>query len=465
MKARSRAQVGVGILVCLLLAAGAARAGIEVEPYLQDPQPDGMTVLWWTDQSAPDSKVEYGQGKLDKSAAASDEFVPSMKMWRHAAKLGGLAKATSYEYRVRSGPSQSRQYAFKTAGDRTDGLRVAILGDGRTDNDKVIGWHRQVVKAAREKKPDLAFELGDAVYEGYDYCWRDLYRRVLTATDGNDPGSDLGSVVPYHLAVGNHEIYDHGWSGGLDTSMARFRAFTSAPPNGAKDPNWAGRYYAVQYGCATFLVLDVNNTSKPALDNHGKLPAGSTPDWEEGSEQHAWMVRQLEKAKADSAFTFVLMHPAPYTRGIHGTSEANVDYQRGYELRVLDPLFRRYGVAAVLCSHDHLVEHCLTGPVGFEAKMDVTDPANLNWLVQGNSGEGARSPQAGWEKWMSIRGDGAAPFFSTYFYDWEGTDLRSFLLIEIEKQPGGKWKAGFQTVRTDGKAFDTFSLVRPAPTK
>jgi len=40
MKAGSRIQVGVGVLVCLLLPAGAARAGIEVEPYLQDPRSD-----------------------------------------------------------------------------------------------------------------------------------------------------------------------------------------------------------------------------------------------------------------------------------------------------------------------------------------------------------------------------------------------------------------------------------------
>jgi hypothetical protein len=155
------------------------------------------------------------------------------------------------------------------------------------------------------------------------------------------------------------------------------------------------------------------------------------------------------------------MHPSPYCRGNHGDPK---QVQSGWHLRALDTVFHKYGVDAVLTSHDHLIEHCLTGPEGYEEKMDKEDPNNLNYLIIGNSGEASRYAQKGWEQWMSIKDDGKPPYYTTYFYDWEGNNERcSFLRAVITDKGKGLWNANFSIIRDDGKIFDEFNIERPDP--
>jgi hypothetical protein len=266
--------------------------------------------------------------------------------------------------------------------------------------------------------------------------------------------------------------------------MPRFQAFVSNPENGSADPRWRERYFSVRYGPATFIVLDTNGSSTPPWRNHLQIDPGNTPDWEPGSEQYRWLVAQLREAKRTSAFTFVLCHPASYCRGVHGTNDPKIDFQTGYQLRALDPLFRLAGVDAVIQCHDHLVEHCVTGPKGwwkapgaFKPRDPhnatwLNDPANLNYLVVGNSGEGSREPQAGWEKWMDIHADDPqAPvgtFYTEYYYDWGGKQsMSSYLDLKIAKT-GANWTATFSIVRRDdnGDVIATpysFKLTRPDP--
>lgn len=455
--------VGLGIVISLALAAipRGAEASIYIEPYLQNPQTDGMTVLWWTDGSEPDSRIEFGRGNYDTTAAASNEYVPSMGKYLHEVTLGGLSVETSYDYRVNSGGTLSGAYTFNTVKSRDSDFRVGILGDGRTDNATVLARHRAELGAAADRGSDLIFEAGDMVYDGSAYHWGELYRKVLTSSAST---STVASRIPYHTVVGNHEIYVSGVGypgGNKDTAMARYKALMANPDNGSVTPDWQERYYTIKYGVATFIVLDANNTSDDALDNHDVLNDGDTPDWEPGSEQYNWMVSELQQAQEDGAFTFVLYHPSAYSRGVHGTDDPAINYQRGYELRTLDPLFRQYGVDAVIASHDHMVEHCLTGPPGFEARMDVTDPNNLNYFTMGNSGEASRGAQTGWENWMDITGNNAAPFFTTYFYHWAGDDsLTSSIDINFVNLHDGTWRADFLIVRSDGDMYDPFSLIR-----
>ncbi|HID72456.1 TPA: hypothetical protein EYP38_00825 [Candidatus Micrarchaeota archaeon] len=129
----------------------------------------------------------------------------------------------------------------------------------------------------------------------------------------------------------------------------------------------------------------------------------------------------------------------------------------------MDPVFRQYGVDAVLSSHDHMVERCLTGPLGYEQAMDEADPVNLNYIVMGNSGQNARYAKDGWETWMDITGNDGPPYYTRYFYDWAGTDHVSFVDLSIDPIGPGRWKAHFQIIRDDGEIFDPFSLERTDP--
>ena len=446
-------------LMLILAVTNPSSAAIHIEPYLQNPQSDAMTILWWTDASAPTSTVYYGLNNLDNSLAASNDYVASMAKWKHEATLEGLDTQTQYQYKVISGSDESNVYTFNTAKRIDSDFRFAILGDGRTDNDTVIARHRNIATLAMSKGADIIFEVGDMVYDGSIDHWTRFFRKIITSSDPANPGSDVASRIPFLMAVGNHEIYlaTNGYTGGnLSTAMPRYKAVSSNPSNGSANPDWEERYYVLKYGCATFIVLDTNNDS--FNDNHDLLADGTTPDWSQGSEQYNWMIAQLQQAQNDSVFTFVMFHPAPYSRGVHGDP---ADNQRGIEIRDLEPIFRQYGVDAVFTSHDHLVEHCLTGPTGFHNNMDVSDPANLNWFVQGNSGQSSRSQDGGWESWMDILNNNAAPFYTVYYYTWAGNDtLCSFLDVDIAYQGLGLWQATFTTRRSDDTAHDTTILQR-----
>ncbi len=447
-------------IVASLVFSVSSFAGIYIQPYLQNPKTDGMTVMWWTDNSQSSSEVEYGSS-YGNTVAASNDYVPSMGKYKHEATLSGLNVESAYNYRVKSGGMLSSNYTFHTVKKRSSNFRVAVLGDGRSDNTTVQGRHRTVLNQAADRGSDLIFEAGDEVYSGSATQWGNLYRKILTSSDST---STVASRIPYHTVVGNHEIYDEStvYAGGnLNTSMARYKAMASNPDNGSSNPNWKERYYTIKYGVATFIVLDANNTSDDSLDNHDYLNDGDTPDWQPGSEQYNWMINELQKAKNNGAFTFVLFHPSPYSRGTHGTDDPNINKQRGYELRTLDPVFRQYGVDAVIASHDHTVEHCLTGPSGYESQMDETDPNNLNYITMGNSGEASRSAENGWQNWMQIPGAAPGTYYTKYFYGWAGDDTKaSSVDINFTNQQDGTWKAAFQIVRNDGETFDQWSIER-----
>jgi hypothetical protein len=452
----------VAILAFAILAEN-LYADITVQPYLQLPHEDSITVLWWTDTSAPASQVRYGREKIHLTTKATNTLVPSMGMWLHEATIEKLRPATTYRYIVASESFKSNEYTFTTAPNSDSDFKFAILGDGRTDNGAVIARHRLTATLAIKSGAAFIIELGDLVKSGSANHWNRFLRLIITQSDAVNPGSNVGSVIPFLSLVGNHEIYSgkFKYDAKKSSSMLRYKSVFANPTNGSANPAWEERYYSFDYGCATFIILDTNNDSNDEFDNHRYLADGATPDWAPGSEQYKWMIRQLKHAQKNKTFTFVLFHPSPFSRGVHGAPKNS---QSGYQLRVLEPVFRKYGVDAIMTSHDHIVEHSLTGPNGFWKKSDISDPKNLNWFVIGNSGEASRSEAKDWKRWMSIKDDGKKPFFTRYFYSWaKKNDLTSFLLVNIKKDNDNTWQATFEIERSDGKRFDKTVIHRDAP--
>ncbi len=450
-----------GALFILIIAGTQAyAANIAIEPYLQDFTNDSIKIVWWTDTQTERNVVHIVKPVLSTTSATSRQM-RGVTFVRHIAMLTGLKPDNEYEYYVESDITRSQRYQFRSGISRDKPFHFIYLGDGQHVDNQVIIRRKALYKTVMDLKPNLIVCGGDTVeygtYNSYEKTWESFFRQICTATQGGVP---VASTIPHYFAVGNHEIYDPEHdeyaSGGLaGASMARFQAFCVNPDNGSNDPRWNGRYYAFTFGCATFIVLDLNNTSNDSLDNHDKIPDGCSPDWEPGSEQYRWMIEQLKIAQRTSAFTFIVAHPSPYSRGEHGTSDKAIDYQRGYELRELDSVFRAYGVDAVFTSHDHMVEHCLTGPEGYWEKMDVNDPANLNYLVQGNSGHSARDPHPEWKRWMQIPGAPPETFYTVWFYDWNKannpTTVRCSLYdVQVSGISASTWQATFQLISIDG---------------
>ena len=460
-----------GLLSISLFAA----EGIYIQPYLQNVSQNGIDILWWTDKEYHPSLVKYGEEDCNKTLDASVKYEKTVGKFLNKAKLLNLNKDSKYKYLVQSGGYKTGVYEFNTSPEADENISFVVLGDGRTDNPTVIKHHREVTKLAMGQKPNLAFQLGDMVYSGDQVEWARFWREVATDSAVSDSGIPFASNIPYYLAIGNHEIWtaeatdgvegdlSKGYNNGnLFTTMARFKAYVSNPPNNNKNPEWEGRYYSFKYGPATFIVLDSNS-----LETNGYLASKSaTPGWVPGTEQYDWMIEQLKKAQKDSEFTFVMMHHSPYTRGGHGNP---TEVQTGYPLRILDNNFHKYGVDAVISSHDHLVGRSITGPKEVISDKKLINeklgmPEIINYFVVGNSGHSARPGKPGWQTWMSININGKEPFYSQYCYDWDENPAKlfSFLNVTINNKEDGKWEAVFEIIRTDNKKFDKVVITRDA---
>ena len=435
-----------------------------IEPYLQNVFGNGISILWWTYKQPEKSYVIYGLDTTN-TEKSTVEYYPEVRKYLNIVRLTGLKPNTTYKYQSVSDSYISNNYTFKTSSINNEDVHFCLLGDGRTDDIFIVANHQRILEHILLKKPDFVLYNGDMVKNGDNYHWDIFFRNIMTKTVN---GSIISSIIPFFYSVGNHEISDpvnQGYeTGGLLNTMKRYKAFIDVPSNNSINPDWEERYYSFKYGPASFIVLDSNNTSDDKYDNCSSIPDNVTPDWEPGSEQYKWLVNQLDIASSSSAFTFVMFHHAPYTKGSHGSID---DRHSGYHLRVLDSLFRSKGVDGAFVAHDHLVERCLTGPEGFWNKFDETDPNNLNYFVQGNGGEGARTPQIGWENWMQIPNAPKGSYYSRYFYDWESTTARSFSDIILHYVGDNVWQATFKVIKVQDdnveSIHDEISFTRSMP--
>lgn len=96
--------------------------------------------------------------------------------------------------------------------------------------------------------------------------------------------------------------------------------------------------------------LDTNRAWLTAYD----AEYDDIPDFNLGSAQYAWVEQELAAARAEGRIIVVSFHHTPYSRGVHGTSVTST--QSGEAMRIYSPLFRDYGVAAVLAGHSEVSE-------------------------------------------------------------------------------------------------------------
>lgn len=182
------------------------------------------------------------------------------------------------------------------------------FGDTRTDH----AAHARVVAAIRRERPQFILQVGDLVEHRNNRAEWDTFREIE---------GPLLDQVPYYAAIGNHEA----------GSRAFFAALT-LPGN--------ERWYAFTVDRVRTIVLDSN---APLV---------------EGSEQRAWLRRELNSPAAQQAQFIVAMchHPA-------FSSGPRRDQKRLRELLV--PLLEQAGVELVFHGHDHFYEHLLVNHINY----------------------------------------------------------------------------------------------------
>lgn len=396
------------LLVAVCLPGGAWAGEYRILPYLMNPRPDGITVIWFSEANVAGSLTVSGGGLpanqvyVSTPVLASDVAYHSAEStsgryatlpYRHLVEVTGLpAAATLYNYSVnQNGEGSSGTFKTAPAPDTLPNLvRIIAFADAETEPESTgarAGWsaypttgrptgvnnypvdqtegfraHMALVAA---RAPDLLMIAGDIVETGgeqrdWDELWRHWGGSYAHAIRGI-------ALVP---AIGNHENY--GGSGsrggytaaGANRSITKFFSYFPTPDNnGAADPRHQGRYYRQDYGRITVLTLDSNDggleqeTSKDTNWNlDGTDPNLGIPDFNVGSPQWLWVEAELRAAAREGRLAIPQFHHVPYSSGVHGCPPGEPDDQSGVPMQIYSPLFEKYGVKVVIGGHDEMLE-------------------------------------------------------------------------------------------------------------
>jgi acid phosphatase type 7 len=287
--------------ILALVPAVAWAAPFQKGPYLQNVQPDGVTVMW---QATPPTA-----GRVRVKVGQTEKVIESPERGIHEVTIAGLTPGQRYVYTVECGGETSGG-EFATAPGPAEPFTFVVYGDTRSQHDP----HRTLVERIRREVPDFILLTGDMVDEGHkEDDWQKFF----------DIERELLRENVMYPAVGNHDRQ------GRARTADAFRRYFSVPAD-TPDPE---RYYAFTYGNSRFLILDSNEHSFALTD------------------QTAWLEQELADAAADPRIQhrFVVMHHPVFSTSLHGGHA---------ELREMwVPMFERYGVEAVFSGHDHTYEH------------------------------------------------------------------------------------------------------------
>lgn len=235
------------LLSATVVAAPAAAAdpGLRVEPYLQNPSADGMTITWFSATPEPGTLRVRGPGlrggsvhtttpsfepALDYTAAERAQQIPGLEQgsWladggnhKHQVHLEGLRPGTPYTYTVEQGSTTTRaRFTTAPSPGRWGRIRFVALSDAETEprgRSLRREWAPGALAAGSLPRPaaqegtawDMAFGttlLAQVPTLRYPLTEDEGYRRNLATIEGRNP--DL-VLMPGDLVQGGG--YQPGW--------------------------------------------------------------------------------------------------------------------------------------------------------------------------------------------------------------------------------------------------------------
>jgi len=415
-------------------------------PYLQNPDPQAMTILWFS-ESKEFGQLSYSEedseNKItvlskpvkDNSLAYSkwegqtffNNKAPALP-YKHRIRLSNLQPATTYNYSVTQGKSKFSAM-FKTSPVGNKPIRFIVYADSETEPEstgKFTRWddplsnrsrrylidqtqgYKNNLSVIKSRNPDLILIAGDLVQSGGEQRDWDEFWKHNTNEDGE---RSLAGKIPIIAALGNHEYYegphlDKYNQPGSERAVSKYLSYFEYPANNSPLKEQQDRYYSIKYGPVTFIVLDACNghpngsssDSNYYLLGEKDSGGGFSPDFSKGSLQYQWLESELERAQIHSLFTFVMFHHAPYSSGPHGAPPGfgeQFDPQSGQATRLLTPVFMRYGVDAVFNGHDEIWERSTVS--GAEVIDNQEANHTIHFYDVGTGGDGLRAPESGLE--------------------------------------------------------------------
>lgn len=431
-------------LVAVFLTGGSQPDPFLVAPYLQNPAPDAMSLLWvsrgpaagrvslWSGER-PVYQREVGGSRAAESLRYSpweqQAFGNPHPGYLKEVRMSRLQPDQLYRYEVEQ-DGQIFQGEFRTAPGPRSPVRLIAYADSETEPESTgnkVQWEDPRSGYPSPGSPRGGKALGDRLYlvdqtEGYAANLRVIQQRrpdlVVIAGDIVESGGEqrdwdefwrhnrsLASQIPVVGVLGNHEYYGGPNDGQYAESSSqravdKYLTYFRSPGNDRSEARERGRYFRLDYGLLTLIAVDGCNglPHKSTRDSNFHLGSQFRPtgDFNPGSLQYDWLERQLRQAQKSGKFTLVVFHHCPYSSGVHalppGLDGPRQDPQSGLPLQVLTPLFTRYGVDALLTGHDEMMER--SEVPGVEIRPDGSHrPYSLQVYDVGIGGDGLRGPE------------------------------------------------------------------------
>ena len=206
-------------------------------------------------------------------------------------------------------------WAVPAPGVEGESFTFVVSGDHFADPPK--GMIDEIVSL----RPDLVLSTGDLIFRSKPEAFADFKRVIL------DPLTAVGAE--YYPCLGNHDFPIDNW-----------RTFWGKEKG--------ANYYSFEYGNSYFVVLDGNKvqarTDSVYEDGSEEFDIlRQSADFHRGSEQHNWLIEDLEKT--DKKHLFAFMNHCVFSFGGHEGSELIQ--------RELAPVFEKYRFTAVFSGHSH----------------------------------------------------------------------------------------------------------------
>ncbi len=483
--------------------------GFRVTPWLQNPDTHAMTLIWLSNANRAGQLTLWMQDDPGNSAGTVFESSPTpakalyyhpaekcdnpqcrrpQQPYLHQLRITGLQPGGTYHYQVTQDSVQA-DGTFTTPDDGEKPLRFIVYADSETEPESTgtaVVWpgadrstrtrkylvdqttgYRQNLQVIRARRPAFVAIAGDLVQSGGEQRdWDEFWLQ----------NADLAAQTVLIPALGNHDYF--GGPGELgkystddsERAVRKYQTYFDLPANGASHAWQEERYYSLRYGVVTLVVLDTNDglPDRSGMDTNWRLrgagDGGYAPDWQQGSEQYAWLEETLRQAQQTSRFTFVMFHGTPYTSGVHGQPPGEThgrDILSALPLQTLTPLFMRYGVDAVFGGHDEMYEHSVVP--GTEVLPDGRERAQeIHVFDVGIGGDGLRGPVPGVHNpYRVFLADSDSPeIYSAQGVLIDGGKHYGHLEVNIDRDAEGRWQASmdavyiFPVTQIDGKVID-----------
>ncbi len=384
--------IGMRNVLFLLLLAPLTIFGQDslflVKPYLQYATQTGIRVHWET--TAPvKAYVLFGQALPNSgSVVLNDRAHASSENDMHYAVLNNLRPETVYFYQVlgiltNGDTLKSSVHSFKTAVKDSSAFAFAVFSDSQNNWKNPEVWKRISEQAFRER-PDFAVHAGDLVDLGY--MKDDWVHEFL------GQGHHFMKTVPLFSIPGNHEH---------DAALYYQYMYVPQP-----------YFYSFRYGNAEFFMIDTDQYQEEGTDMYNAI--------------------DMALSRSTAYWKFVVHHHPPFSSDDDdfGNTAYEISTLGDDEVRLLIPLYEKYGVDIVFYGHIHTYER--TWPL---LNNKVAKEAGVLYINIGGSG-GSLEHSAPTRSWFTRKVKTAHHFG---YVTVHGDELQ------------------FQAIDENGQVFDAFA--------